>query len=121
MPTEQTFQDGKLLSITGISEMKQLHIGKEVDKTYLKPGTYNIQLIVTTEPEPGGDGQGSMCFKKYYCYTSTLILKMTNFEINEIEQINIYSLYFLYYLDCRLLQSYPDRQFRGKMKIFLFL
>jgi hypothetical protein len=29
-------------------------IGKEVDKTYMKPGTYNIQLIVTTEPEPGG-------------------------------------------------------------------
>jgi len=29
-------------------------IGKEVDKTFLKPGTYNIQLIVTTEPEPGG-------------------------------------------------------------------
>ena len=29
-------------------------IGKEVDKTYMKPGTYNIQLIVSTEPEPGG-------------------------------------------------------------------
>ena len=29
-------------------------IGKEVDKTYLKPGTYNIQLIVSTVPEPGG-------------------------------------------------------------------
>jgi hypothetical protein len=29
-------------------------IGKEVDKTYLKSGTYNIQLIVSTEPEPGG-------------------------------------------------------------------
>ncbi len=29
-------------------------IGKEVDKTYIKPGTYNIQLIVSTEPEPGG-------------------------------------------------------------------
>ena len=29
-------------------------IGKEVDKTYLKPGTYNVQLIVSTEPEPGG-------------------------------------------------------------------
>jgi hypothetical protein len=28
--------------------------GKEFGKTYLKPGTYNIQLIVTTEPEPGG-------------------------------------------------------------------
>lgn len=29
-------------------------IGKEVRKTYLKSGTYNIQLIVSTEPEPGG-------------------------------------------------------------------
>lgn len=29
-------------------------IGKEVDKAYLKPGTYNIQLIVSTVPEPGG-------------------------------------------------------------------
>ncbi len=29
-------------------------IGKEVDKTYLKPGTFNIQLIVSTKPEPGG-------------------------------------------------------------------
>jgi hypothetical protein len=29
-------------------------IGKEVDKTFLKPGTYNIQLIVTAEPDPGG-------------------------------------------------------------------
>src|SRR5450759_1293356 len=29
-------------------------IGKEVDKTYIKPGTYNIQLIISTEPEPGG-------------------------------------------------------------------
>jgi hypothetical protein len=29
-------------------------VGKEVDKTYFKPGTYNVQLIVSTEPEPGG-------------------------------------------------------------------
>jgi len=29
-------------------------IGKEVDKVYLKPGIYNVQLIVTAEPEPGG-------------------------------------------------------------------
>jgi Tol biopolymer transport system component len=28
-------------------------VGKEVPKSYLKPGTYNIQLIVTAEPEPG--------------------------------------------------------------------
>jgi len=29
-------------------------VGELVDKTYLKPGTYNIQLIVTSEPLPGG-------------------------------------------------------------------
>ena len=29
-------------------------IGKDVDKTYSMPGIYNIQLIVTAEPEPGG-------------------------------------------------------------------
>jgi hypothetical protein len=28
-------------------------IGKDVTKSYLKPGNYNIQLIVTDEPEPG--------------------------------------------------------------------
>jgi hypothetical protein len=33
---------------------ESIAIGKEVEKTYLKAGTYNIQLIVTTEPEPGG-------------------------------------------------------------------
>lgn len=29
-------------------------IGKEVDKSFLRPGKFNIQLIVTAEPEPGG-------------------------------------------------------------------
>jgi len=29
-------------------------IGSKVDKTYLKTGVYNVQLIVSTEPEPGG-------------------------------------------------------------------
>ena len=29
-------------------------IGKEVDKTYVSSGTFNVQLIVTAEPEPGG-------------------------------------------------------------------
>ena len=29
-------------------------IGKEVDKAYTRPGTYTIQLIVSTEPDPGG-------------------------------------------------------------------
>jgi hypothetical protein len=28
-------------------------VGKNVDKSYSKPGNYNIQLIVTTAPEPG--------------------------------------------------------------------
>lgn len=28
--------------------------GIEINKTFLKPGTYNVQLIVTSEPEPGG-------------------------------------------------------------------
>lgn len=30
-----------------------IQVGKEVDKTYMKPGTYNIQLIVTEEAMPG--------------------------------------------------------------------
>lgn len=30
-----------------------IQVGKEVDKTYLKPGTYNIQLIVSEETSPG--------------------------------------------------------------------
>ena len=30
-----------------------IQVGKEVDKTYLKPGIYNIQLIVTEEALPG--------------------------------------------------------------------
>jgi len=29
-------------------------IGKEIEKTYLNPGTYNIQLIVSESPEAGG-------------------------------------------------------------------
>ncbi len=28
--------------------------GAEVRKTFMKPGTYNVQLIVTAEPDPGG-------------------------------------------------------------------
>lgn len=30
-------------------------IGKDVTKTFIKPGPYNIQLIVSAEPEPGGN------------------------------------------------------------------
>ncbi|HPF03297.1 MAG TPA: PKD domain-containing protein, partial [Bacteroidales bacterium] len=33
---------------------ESIAIGKEVDKVYLRPGTYNIQLIVTAEPGPDG-------------------------------------------------------------------
>jgi hypothetical protein len=29
-------------------------VGKDVDKVFQKPGTYNIQLIVTADAEPGG-------------------------------------------------------------------
>lgn len=29
-------------------------LGKEVAKTFMRPGRYNVQLIVTSEPEPGG-------------------------------------------------------------------
>jgi Tol biopolymer transport system component len=32
---------------------ESIAIGKEVDKVYNRPGTYNIQLIVTADPEPG--------------------------------------------------------------------
>jgi len=33
---------------------ESIDLGKEVGKRYMKPGSYNIQLIVTAEPEPGG-------------------------------------------------------------------
>lgn len=33
---------------------ESIAVGKEVDKVYIKPGTYNIQLIVTADPGPGG-------------------------------------------------------------------
>jgi hypothetical protein len=32
-------------------------VGNKVDKAFNKPGTYNIQLIVSTEPEPGISGR----------------------------------------------------------------
>lgn len=31
-----------------------IQIGREVDKIFVKPGTYNIQMIVSEEPVPGG-------------------------------------------------------------------
>jgi len=30
-------------------------VGKDVPKSYLKPGSYNIQLIISADPEPGGN------------------------------------------------------------------
>src|SRR5664280_3760080 len=33
---------------------ESIMVGKEVDKVFTKPGTYNIQLIVTADAEPGG-------------------------------------------------------------------
>ena len=38
-------------------------VGKEVPKSYLKPGTYNIQLIVSAEPDPGGKAK-EVCISK---------------------------------------------------------
>jgi chitodextrinase len=38
-------------------------VGKEVPKSYLKSGTYNIQLIVTAEPEPGAKSREA-CISK---------------------------------------------------------
>jgi hypothetical protein len=32
-------------------------IGKNVNKTYIKPGTYNIQLIISAEPDPAGNAR----------------------------------------------------------------
>jgi hypothetical protein len=38
-------------------------IGKEVDKIFGKPGNYNVQLIVTAEPDPGGIIREACVFK----------------------------------------------------------
>jgi chitodextrinase len=38
-------------------------LGKNVTKSYEKPGTYNIQLIVTDEPEPGSSAREA-CISK---------------------------------------------------------
>ena len=38
-------------------------VGKEVPKSYLKPGTFNIQLIVSAEPDPGGKAKEA-CISK---------------------------------------------------------
>ncbi len=39
-------------------------IGKEVEKRYLKPGIYNIQLIVSAKPEAGGTVREACISKK---------------------------------------------------------
>lgn len=38
-------------------------VGSDVSKSYRKPGTYNIQLIVTEEPEPGSEARET-CISK---------------------------------------------------------
>ncbi len=40
-----------------------IDIGKEVAKSYIKPGTYNIQLIVTDKAVPGGSAR-EVCVSK---------------------------------------------------------
>ena len=40
-----------------------IDVGEKVEKTFSRPGTYNIQLIVTTEPGPGGVAQET-CISK---------------------------------------------------------
>jgi hypothetical protein len=34
-----------------------ISLGKNVSKTYIKPGTYNIQLIISAEPDPAGNAR----------------------------------------------------------------
>jgi hypothetical protein len=41
-------------------------IGKEVDKTFTRPGRYNIQLIVSTKQEPGGTVRESCVSKNIF-------------------------------------------------------
>jgi hypothetical protein len=42
-------------------------VGKEVAKSYLKPGIYNIQLIISAEPEPGAN-------KREACISKNIIV-----------------------------------------------
>jgi hypothetical protein len=41
-------------------------LGEDVSKTYVKPGSYNIQLIITAEPEPGGVAREACISKDIY-------------------------------------------------------
>jgi PKD repeat protein len=38
-------------------------VGKNIEKSYIKPGTYNIQLILSAAPEPGGNAREA-CISK---------------------------------------------------------
>ena len=38
-------------------------VGKNIEKSYIKPGTYNIQLILSAAPEPGGSAREA-CISK---------------------------------------------------------
>ena len=38
-------------------------VGKNIEKSFLKPGTYNIQLILSAAPEPGGSAREA-CISK---------------------------------------------------------
>ena len=69
-------------------------VGKNVTKSYLKPGNYNIQLIVTDEPDPGISGKGGMYFKKYNCTAIDIIF---NFALMKLKK-SIYRILFLIFL-----------------------
>ena len=52
--------------------------GKEVNKTFMKPGTYNVQLIVTAEPRTGGSYPGSMCLQEHRDIAGSMMKKLIN-------------------------------------------
>ncbi len=43
-------------------------VGENVPKSYRKPGIYNIQLIVTAEPEPGSKAKEACISKNIIVY-----------------------------------------------------
>ena len=49
-------------------------IGKDIEKSYLKPGTYNIQLIVSAAPEPGGAARGAYILEEASAAPKVLLL-----------------------------------------------
>jgi hypothetical protein len=51
--------------------------GMEVNKKFLKPGTYNVQLIVTAEPEK--EELSESMYLQEYCYnTRTIMVTVIN-------------------------------------------